>query len=140
MVDDFAFRFSSKYFDAESGLSYYGFRYYKPQLGRWLNRDPIKEDGGNNLYQFIKNEPISSWDYLGLIKCCKDGVLGEWKTHAFCDKSWTIWGCVDSKLGEHFDFPDDPGPGQMDFDLPGGTHRVPLVPGAGEGGAGRIIF
>ena len=73
-----------------SGVRYYGFRYYKPQLGRWLNRDPIKEDGGNNLYQFIKNEPISSWDYLGLIKCCKDGVLGEWKTHAFCDKSWTI--------------------------------------------------
>ena len=31
---DFSFRFSTKYFDAETGLYYYGYRYYNPNLGR----------------------------------------------------------------------------------------------------------
>jgi RHS repeat-associated protein len=41
----FPFRFSSKYEDTETDLNYYGFRYYSPELGRWLNRDPIREGG-----------------------------------------------------------------------------------------------
>ncbi len=43
------FRFSTKYCDEETGLVYYGYRYYVPSLGRWLSRDPIGEEGGNNL-------------------------------------------------------------------------------------------
>jgi hypothetical protein len=35
------FRFSTKYCDEETGLVYYGYRYYQPTTGRWLNRDPI---------------------------------------------------------------------------------------------------
>jgi RHS repeat-associated protein len=35
------FRFSTKYYDAEIGLYYYGYRYYSPRLGRWVTRDPI---------------------------------------------------------------------------------------------------
>ena len=42
-----------------------GYRFYDPQLGRWINRDPIGEKGGLNLYSFVRNEPISSWDLLG---------------------------------------------------------------------------
>ncbi|MFN0138233.1 MAG: RHS repeat-associated core domain-containing protein [Phycisphaerae bacterium] len=49
------FRFSTKYFDAETGLSYYGYRYYSARLGRWLSRDPIGEVGGINLYGFVGN-------------------------------------------------------------------------------------
>ena len=60
------FRFSTKYFDEETGLSYYGYRYYSPELGRWINRDPIKEDGGLNLYGFVGNGPINKFDLLGL--------------------------------------------------------------------------
>ena len=45
-ADTNAFRFSSKYHDAGTGLVYYGYRYYSPRLGRWLNRDPIGEWGG----------------------------------------------------------------------------------------------
>jgi len=33
-------RFSTKYTDPETGLVYYGYRYYSPSLGRWLSRDP----------------------------------------------------------------------------------------------------
>ena len=41
-----------------SGARYYGFRYYGPSLGRWLNRDPGLESGGINLYGFVFNNPI----------------------------------------------------------------------------------
>jgi RHS repeat-associated protein len=47
---------------------YYGYRYYKPELGRWLNRDPIRERGGLNLYGFVNNKSPNSADLLGL-KC-----------------------------------------------------------------------
>ncbi|HRG55263.1 MAG TPA: RHS repeat-associated core domain-containing protein, partial [Lacunisphaera sp.] len=46
------FRFSTKYTDLETGLVYYGLRYYAPWLGRFLCRDPKEEDGGRNLYAF----------------------------------------------------------------------------------------
>jgi RHS repeat-associated protein len=39
-ADENPFRFSTKYFDVETGLSYFGGRYYNAALGRWLNRDP----------------------------------------------------------------------------------------------------
>ncbi len=69
MADDFAFRFSTKYLDTETGLSYYGFRYYNPESGRWLNRDPIEERGGINLYHFVYNNPLNYVDTLGLDVC-----------------------------------------------------------------------
>ena len=63
---DNPFRFSTKYTDVESGLVYYGFRYYSPSLGRFLNRDPLGELGGGNLYAFVENDPVNGWDYLGM--------------------------------------------------------------------------
>jgi hypothetical protein len=50
-------RFSEKF--------YYGFRYYSPDLGRWINRDPIGESGGVNLYCFNINNPLSYVDVNG---------------------------------------------------------------------------
>lgn len=39
---------------------------YNPQTGSFLNRDPIEEQGGANLYGFVRNDAVNSWDYLGL--------------------------------------------------------------------------
>jgi hypothetical protein len=39
--------------------------FYNPQTGRWLNRDPIGEKGGRNLYAHTRNRPTISWDRLG---------------------------------------------------------------------------
>lgn len=61
------FRFSTKYADAESGLYYYGLRYYNPSTGRWLSRDRIGEVGGVNLYGFGWNDAVNTWDILGLL-------------------------------------------------------------------------
>lgn len=40
--------------------------HYDPNVGRWLNRDPIMEEGGVNLYGFVDNDGLNSTDYLGL--------------------------------------------------------------------------
>ncbi|KAF0179376.1 MAG: YD repeat-containing protein [Limisphaerales bacterium] len=60
------FRFSTKYTDDETGLLYYGYRYYSPTQAKWLNRDPLQEEGGINLYAFCLNNPVNSFDPLGL--------------------------------------------------------------------------
>jgi RHS repeat-associated protein len=58
-------RFSTKYHDSETSLVYYGYRYYSPELGRWVNRDPIGERGGVNLYGFLRNGPVDLCDPHG---------------------------------------------------------------------------
>ena len=60
------YRFSSKMVDAVSWLYYYGYRWYAPNLQRWLNRDPIGERGGKNLYTFVRNSPVGFSDPFGL--------------------------------------------------------------------------
>jgi len=62
------FRFSTKYTDAETSLIYYGYRYYDSKRGAWINRDPIEESGGVNLYGFVTNNPVTYSDALGLAK------------------------------------------------------------------------
>ena len=83
----FAFRFSSEYHDSETNLVYYNYRYYSPDLGRWLSRDPIGEDAFFNnyilnqssqeklalyrqslmpAYLFVGNNSIDNFDILGL--------------------------------------------------------------------------
>jgi len=64
--DDFNFRFSTKYLDTETGLYYYGYRYYVPVLGRFLKRDILGEKVSLNLFTFADNTPIDKFDVLGL--------------------------------------------------------------------------
>jgi RHS repeat-associated protein len=80
LADVNTYRFSSKEIHANSGLYYYGFRWYDPNLQRWVNQDPLAEAGfqnrvhaprakykvNKNLYFFVANDPIKEWDYLGL--------------------------------------------------------------------------
>jgi RHS repeat-associated protein len=60
------FGFQGQFRDGETGWSNYGFRFYVPLLGRWINRDPIGEEDVWNLYCFISNNPIEQIDFLGL--------------------------------------------------------------------------
>ena len=65
LADSNPFRFSTKFTDEETGLVYYGFRYYDSGTGRWLGRDPIGEWGGYNLYGFVGNDGVNLVDPLG---------------------------------------------------------------------------
>ena len=60
------YRFSSKELHAASGLYDFGYRFYSAGLGRWINRDPISETGGVNLYAMVGNDPVNSVDAYGL--------------------------------------------------------------------------
>lgn len=59
-------RFPGQYFDSETGLHYNYFRDYKPQLGRYLEADPIGIKGGLNLYIYANNNTLSRVDLCGL--------------------------------------------------------------------------
>ena len=87
MADENSFRFSTKYYDGETDFYYYGYRYYSTQLGRWINRDPLGERGGINIYLFSLNNSINIIDILGLENLSggsylvienPTGILGEW--------------------------------------------------------------
>jgi RHS repeat-associated protein len=64
------FGFSTERTDPKTGLVYYGYRFYHPDMERWLNRDPIGEEGGINLYGFVENNPVNWIDPWGLIYEC----------------------------------------------------------------------
>lgn len=59
-------RFSSKRVDEESGLVYFGRRYYSAEIGRWVTPDPIGREGGPNLYAYVMNSPLTHFDLYGL--------------------------------------------------------------------------
>ncbi len=62
MADKNPIRFSSHYFDKETGYYYCRNRYYDPITGRFLSRDPIEEEGGLNLAGYINNDGINLID------------------------------------------------------------------------------
>lgn len=87
------FRFSTKYTDDETGLLDYGLRYYDPATGRWRSRDPIRENGGTNMYGFVGNMPTSKIDFIGMIgfdsfkKTIDTVCQGQEKKV----QHWTVW-------------------------------------------------
>jgi RHS repeat-associated protein len=106
-------RFSSKYNGDESDFLYYGYRYYNPSTGRWLNRDPIAEQGGPNVYLCAKNNPVDLIDPYGrqwynvlrnplyaipCDHCGADVTIAMNNTLSEIEKTWTNW--VNSKKVE----------------------------------------
>jgi RHS repeat-associated protein len=65
-VEECSFRFSTKFLDVEVGLYWYGYRFYSPELGRWVNRDPMGYKNGMGLHEFVRGNPENRWDFWGL--------------------------------------------------------------------------
>ncbi|NDO83943.1 type IV secretion protein Rhs [Citrobacter sp. NCU1] len=72
-------RYAGQYADSETGLHYNLFRYYDPQVGRFIVQDPIGLNGGWNLYQYAPN-PIRWIDPLGLYNGEGQRELGKYHT------------------------------------------------------------
>jgi len=79
--------FSTKYFDAETGLGYWGYRYYSPRMGRWISRDPEGEVGAENLLSYVQNGPADGVDALGRVRYCRKDYLSlhAFKCKRFCN-------------------------------------------------------
>lgn len=66
MADANPFRYATKYFDSETGLYYFGHRYYDPASGQWLSREILGEDESLALYGYCHSDPINRVDVMGL--------------------------------------------------------------------------
>jgi len=71
------YRFNSKELDPETGLAYYGARYYQSKLGVWLSVDPLASHRITlNPFQFVQNNPILRIDPDGQLDWKPDGNGG----------------------------------------------------------------
>src|SRR5262249_24468871 len=73
-------RYTGQISDDETGLYYYGARYYDPQLGRFIQPDPTIPDPGSsqsyNRYSYCRNNPLNAVDPSGLDDDGTDPGLG----------------------------------------------------------------
>jgi RHS repeat-associated protein len=60
------YRYTGKERDEESGLYYYGARYYAPWIGRWISCDPLGLNAEANLFVYCTGNPISRSDPSGM--------------------------------------------------------------------------
>lgn len=72
-------RFQGQYLDREIGLHYNTFRFYDPDIGRFITPDPIGLAGGDNLYSYAPN-PIVWIDPWGL-SCSMDQRANRWRNN-----------------------------------------------------------
>ncbi|MEK7396765.1 MAG: RHS repeat-associated core domain-containing protein, partial [Candidatus Poribacteria bacterium] len=71
------FMFTGREYDSETGLYYYRARHYAPEMGRFLQRDPLGFIGGINLYTYSDNNSINLTDPYGLwVALGERSVLG----------------------------------------------------------------
>jgi RHS repeat-associated protein len=65
LIED-PYQYNQKERDRESGLDYFGKRFYNSMIGRWISPDPLEEQGGSlNLYSFVNENPMTHYDPNG---------------------------------------------------------------------------
>ncbi|ENW97092.1 RHS repeat-associated core domain-containing protein [Acinetobacter sp. NIPH 298] len=73
----FNLRFSGQYYDATIGQFYNHNRYYNPELGRYMEPDPIGLEGGLNPYAYAGSNPVMNVDPSGLIFRPSETVVSD---------------------------------------------------------------
>ncbi len=95
-------RMPGQYADHGTGLHYNTFRFYDPDIGRFISQDPIGVDGGENLYAYAPN-PTMRMDPLGWIGETTPGyhVYGLYEPGATQPYYIGITDDLDRRAGEH---------------------------------------
>jgi len=108
--------FTARRYDSETGLYYYRARCYSPQIGRFMQPDPMGYIDGLNLYRYASNNPVRSVDPFGLAQtipwspggagfpgpilevrpvCCKKWSKPNWEKWGYTsswDCAYDVWG------------------------------------------------
>ncbi len=106
------FLYTGAQYDPETGLYYMKKRYYDPQLGRFLQEDPMFNLSGYNFYRYVKNNPMNRTDpegtfLVGGVAGLGVNLIGQGVKYATDDKknqgflSSVCWGSLvfDTVLG-----------------------------------------
>ena len=64
---EFNLRFAGQYYDAESGLHYNIHRTYNPEIGRYMQSDPLGLSAGSNTYNYVGRNPFDAVDPDGKV-------------------------------------------------------------------------
>ena len=70
------YAFQGREIDWETGLYYFRARWYDPETGRWLSKDPLGIAGGLNLYEAFGNNAVNFIDPMGLERRLKTTTFG----------------------------------------------------------------
>jgi RHS repeat-associated protein len=91
-------QYADYYYHEVSGLNLTRSRAYSSNLGRFINRDPIEEIGGHNLYAYVANEPTENIDPSGLesyepcttLLCCAQNYAkcAQYRDRKCCRKGY----------------------------------------------------
>ena len=98
--------FNAKEFDEETGLYYYGARYYEPRLSLWMSIDPLSLDYPNmTTYAYCSNNPIMATDVDGERILFVNGYwnssfIGDWIGSKHSKRQY--WGKNFDKAAQNF--------------------------------------
>ena len=130
------YRFSSKEWVPSVNGYYYLYRFYMPGIERWLNRDPIGERGGFNLYGAMLEDLINKLDpfgYLNLVPPNRCDNTGPFDPNKMCYTYQNLFQAEYNKL-----ITGDPGFSSLNFEFYSAmvSRYCPKGPGGGGGGDG----
>jgi RHS repeat-associated protein len=147
------FQYTGRDSDLETGLRYYRARYYAPDVGRFLNEDPLGPSAGPDLYLYVKNDSPNTVDPTGLkgkkpkvpepsptdvfFVCCKKGQLAVCEANGGQNGSGgasPVTSCEYEHEGQHIsDFKKDCPAGTQNF-CTGKPNNTPVGVSASDKG------
>ena len=124
LAEENTFRYTGEQFDAETGMYYLRNRYYQPEFGRFLQRDPIRYGSGPNMMAYCSGDPINNVDPSGLQE------LPLWLQNKYPDPNAASFSDVQSGAESH-------ARGWLEFLL--FFAPLPKASAARSAGAGRFV-
>ena len=102
------YAYKTKEYSPETGLIFFGARYYNPLIGRFITPDPLGQVDGPNVYLYLNDDPVNKYDLWGLYN------VDIWKySKGYNEHNWSA-----AYLKQYFD----------NFNLCGGQWNIIEIP------------